>query len=83
MDEWPPADSDALLGRWRDLGQPELQLSPGVTIHNLERWFYPQVPHEPPYREVQRVRGQLEQLIRERARAPNSKDSEGDAGHDK
>ena len=83
MPEWPPPDADALLGQWRDLGQPELQLSPGITIHNLERWFYPQVPHEPPYREVRRVREQLEHLMRGRARDQDLKDSEGDVGHDR
>ncbi len=34
-----PEDALELLGQWEILGQPEIPLSPGVSISNLGEWF--------------------------------------------
>ena len=38
---WPPPDAGDLAGRWETLGRPEIPLSPGVSISELERWLSP------------------------------------------
>jgi len=38
---WPPPDAADLVARWKELGRPEIPLSPGVFISNLERWLRP------------------------------------------
>jgi len=38
---WPPPDAADLLARWKELGRPEIPLSTGMTITDLDRWLYP------------------------------------------
>jgi hypothetical protein len=37
---WLPPDASDLLTRWEELGRPEIPLSPGVLISNLQKWLY-------------------------------------------
>ena len=39
-----PADAERMIGRWRELGRPFIELEPGVVISNLERWLYNNPP---------------------------------------
>ena len=38
---WPPSDAKDLLASWESQGRPVIELSPGKSISNLERWFHP------------------------------------------
>ena len=40
-----PSDGERMIGRWRELGCPAIELEPGVVISNLERWLYNNPPH--------------------------------------
>ena len=37
---WPPPDAADLLAQWEDLGRREIPLAPGISISDLELWFY-------------------------------------------
>jgi hypothetical protein len=39
----PPPDAELLLEQWRGRGRPEIPLSPGVSISNLETWLCSEV----------------------------------------
>lgn len=56
---WPPEDAGKFLERWRELGSPEIALSPGVGIVDLEKWFDPMVFRSPSDEEMDRVRAEL------------------------
>ena len=36
---WPPQDATGLVFKWNHLGRPQIALSPGVAIANLETWL--------------------------------------------
>ena len=38
---WPPSDARELIALWESQGKPVIELSPGKSVSNLERWFYP------------------------------------------
>ena len=40
-----PSDAGRMIGRWRSLGCPYIELDAGVVISNLERWLYNNAPH--------------------------------------
>ena len=40
-----PSDAERMIGRWRALGCPYIELDAGVVISNLERWLYNNAPH--------------------------------------
>lgn len=40
-----PSDTGRMIGRWRSLGCPYIELDAGVVISNLERWLYNNGPH--------------------------------------
>ena len=39
-----PADAARMIARWERLGQPAIELEPGVVVSNLERWLYNNPP---------------------------------------
>jgi hypothetical protein len=46
--QWPPEDTRDLLQLWEELGQPEIAVSPGITISNLSKWLDADWWSEPP-----------------------------------
>ena len=40
-----PTDAGRMIDRWYELGQPLIELEPGVVISHLERWLYNNAPH--------------------------------------
>lgn len=36
---WPPQDAIELVAKWNQLERPQIPLSPGVSIADLERWL--------------------------------------------
>jgi hypothetical protein len=53
---WLPPDTSNLLTRWGELGLPEIPLSPGVAISNLQKWLYLYGPAEHPPEHLSAVR---------------------------
>ena len=43
---WPPQDAAELVFKWNHLGRPQIPLSPGVSIANLESWLCSNWPEE-------------------------------------
>ncbi len=40
-----PKDAQRLIAKWEQLGRPAIDLQPGVSISNLERWLnHPPAP---------------------------------------
>ena len=35
-----PADAHRMIARWETLGRPCIDLQPGISISNLERWLH-------------------------------------------
>ena len=66
---WPPHDANYLVARWRQLGSPEIWLSLGTYIADLERWLHP-LYRQPPWKpeQIKEVRRfLLEHLPRDEA----------------
>ena len=43
--EYPAlVDAPRMIFRWEELGQPAIELEPGVVISNLERWLNNNLP---------------------------------------
>ena len=53
---WPPQDAASLVFGWNHLGRPEITLSPGIAIANLETWLCSNWPEEPVSDQVATVR---------------------------
>ena len=43
---WPPQDAAELVFKWNHLGRPQITLSAGVCIANLETWLCSYWPEE-------------------------------------
>ena len=39
-----PADAHRMIDRWETLGRPCIDLQPGISISNLERWLHKSLP---------------------------------------
>ena len=39
-----PADAHRMIARWETLGRPCIDLQPGISISNLERWLHKSLP---------------------------------------
>ena len=53
---WPPQDATGLVFKWNQLGRPQIALSPGVVIANLETWLSSNWPEVPISEQVAAVR---------------------------
>ena len=39
-----PPDAHRMIARWETLGRPCIDLQPGISISNLERWLHKSLP---------------------------------------